>query len=256
MGWMHDTLEYFSLDPVYRKYHQNEITFSIMYAFTENFMLPLSHDEVVHGKGSLYGRMPGDEWQKFANLRLLFSYMFTHPGSKLLFMGGEIAQSAEWNHDRSLDWHLLEYDFHKGIQKIVRDLNDFFKKEKALYQYGFEHRGFQWIDYGDRENSVMIYQRQADNKEELMIVACNFTPTVRYLYRIGVPYRGQWKEVFNSDDKKYGGSGFLNQGLLNTAPVKFHSRDYSVSLNLPPLAVSILKLEKEVSGFELQEIGT
>ncbi|HET9486166.1 MAG TPA: 1,4-alpha-glucan branching protein GlgB [Chryseosolibacter sp.] len=256
MGWMHDTLHYFALDPVYRKYHQNEITFSIMYAFTENFMLPLSHDEVVHGKGSLFGRMPGDEWQKFANLRLLFAYMFTHPGTKLLFMGGEFGQSAEWNHDRSLDWHLLEYDFHKGIQKIVRALNIFYKKEKALYQYGFEHRGFQWIDYGDRENSVMIYQRQADGKEDLMIVVCNFTPTVRYLYRIGVPFRGQWKEVFNSDHTDYGGSGFLNQGLLNTSPVKFHGRDYSVSLNLPPLAVSIIKLEKEVSEFELQEIGT
>lgn len=256
MGWMHDTLRYFSLDPVHRKYHQNEITFSIMYVFTENFMLPLSHDEVVHGKGSLFGKMPGDEWQKFANLRLLFSYMFTHPGAKLLFMGGEIAQSAEWNHDRSLDWHLLDYDFHKGIQKIVRDLNELYKKEKALYQYGFETKGFQWVDYGDRENSVIIFQRQADNKQDLMIVICNFTPAVRYLYRVGVPNRGQWKEVFNSDDVKYGGSGLLNQGLLNTAPVKFHSRDYSISLNLPPLAISILKLEKEVSEFELQDIST
>jgi 1,4-alpha-glucan branching enzyme len=256
MGWMHDTLRYFSLDPVHRKYHQNEITFSIMYVFTENFMLPLSHDEVVHGKGSLFGKMPGDEWQKFANLRLLFSYMFTHPGAKLLFMGGEIAQSAEWNHDRSLDWHLLEYELHKGIQQIVRDLNDLYKKEKALYQFGFEAKGFQWVDYGDRENSVIIFQRQADNKQDLMIVICNFTPAVRYLYRVGVPTRGQWKEVFNSDDVKYGGSGLLNQGLLNTAPVKFHSRDYSISLNLPPLAISILKLEKEVSEFELQDIST
>ena len=256
MGWMHDTLHYFALDPVYRKYHQNEITFSIMYAFTENFMLPLSHDEVVHGKGSLYGRMPGDEWQKFANLRLLFTYMFTHPGSKLLFMGAEIGQSSEWNHDRSLDWHLLQYGFHTGIQQIVRELNDLYKREKALYQYAFDHRGFQWVDYGDRENSVMIYQRQADQKEDMMIVLCNFTPGVRYLYRVGVPYRGQWKEVFNSDDAKYGGSGLLNQGLMNTSPVKFHGRDYSISLNLPPLAVSILKLEKEVSEFELQEIGT
>ncbi len=256
MGWMHDTLRYFSLDPIYRKHHQNEITFSIMYAFTENFMLPLSHDEVVHGKGSLLGKMPGDEWQKFANLRLMLTYMFTHPGTKLLFMGAEIAQSAEWNHDRSLDWHLLDYDFHRGVQDLVRDLNAFYKAENALFEYAFDQRGFQWIDYGDRENSVMIYQRQANAKEELIIVICNFTPAVRYLYRVGVPYRGQWKEVFNSDDKKYGGSGVLNQSLLNTSPVKFHSRDYSVSLNLPPLAVSILKLEKEVSEFELQEIGT
>jgi 1,4-alpha-glucan branching enzyme len=256
MGWMHDTLRYFALDPVYRKYHQNEITFSIMYAFTENFMLPLSHDEVVHGKGSLFGRMPGDEWQKFANMRLLLSYMFTHPGTKLLFMGGEIAQSAEWNHDRSLDWHLLQYDYHKGVQLIVKDLNMFYKAERALFQYGFDHRGFQWVDYGDRENSVMIYQRQADAPEDLLIAICNFTPTVRYMYRVGVPFRGQWKEVFNSDDQKYGGSGLLNQTLLNTSPVKFHGRDYSVSLNLPPLAVSILKLEKEVSEFELEDIGT
>jgi 1,4-alpha-glucan branching enzyme len=256
MGWMHDTLRYFSLDPIHRKYHQNDITFSIMYAFTENFMLPLSHDEVVHGKGSLFGKMPGDEWQKFAGLRLLFTYMFTHPGTKLLFMGGEIAQSAEWNHDRSLDWHLLEYDLHSGVQKIVRQLNDLYRKEKSLYKYAFEQRGFHWVDYGDRDSSVMIYQRQADAKEDLMIVVCNFTPSVRYLYRIGVPYRGQWKEVFNSDDKGFGGSGVLNQGLLNTSPVKIHGRDYSLSLNLPPLAVSIIKLEKEVSEFELQDIGT
>ena len=184
------------------------------------------------------------------------SYMFTHPGSKLLFMGGEFAQSAEWNHDRSLDWHLLDYELHRGIREIVKDLNSLYKNEKALYKYAFEQRGFQWIDYGDRENSVMIYQRQTDEREDMMIIVCNFTPAVRYLYRIGVPYRGQWKEVFNSDDQKYGGSGVLNQGLLNTSPVKFHSRDYSISLNLPPLAISILKLEREVSEFELQEIGT
>lgn len=256
MGWMHDTLRYFALDPVHRKYHQNEITFSLMYAFTENFMLPLSHDEVVHGKGSLLGRMPGDEWQKFANLRLLFTYMFTHPGTKLLFMGGEIAQSAEWNHDRSLDWHLLEYDLHRGIRKIIIDLNSLYKTESALYRYGFEHRGFQWVDYGDRENSVMIYQREADHKEDTMIVICNFTPAVRNGYRVGVPFRGQWKEIFSSDDTRYAGSGLLNPGLLNTSPVKFHGRDYSVSLNLPPLAISILKLEKEISEFELQDIGT
>lgn len=256
MGWMHDTLRYFSLDPIHRKYHQNEITFSIMYAFTENFMLPLSHDEVVHGKGSLLGKMPGDEWQKFANLRLLFAYMFTHPGTKLLFMGAEIAQSAEWNHDRSLDWHLLDYDTHRGVRQIVMELNELYKREKALYQYAFDHKGFEWVDYGDRENSVMIYQRQADDKEDIMIIVCNFTPAVRYVYRIGVPLRGQWKEVFSSDDTRFGGSGVLNKGLLNTSPVKFHGRDYSVSLNLPPLGMTIIKLEKEVSEFELQDIGT
>jgi 1,4-alpha-glucan branching enzyme len=256
MGWMHDTLHYFKLDPVHRKHHQNEITFSIMYAFTENFMLPLSHDEVVHGKGSLLGRMPGDEWRRFANLRLLFSYMFTHPGTKLVFMGGEFGQTSEWNHERSLDWHLLDYDLHKGIQKITRDLNHLYKSEPALYQYQFEHRGFHWIDYGDRESSVMAFQRQSEKRENHLLVICNFTPEVRYHYRVGVPYRGQWKEIFNSDDTRYFGSGVLNQGLLTTSPVKYHGRDYSVSLTLPPLGITILKLEKEISEFELQDIGT
>jgi 1,4-alpha-glucan branching enzyme len=256
MGWMHDTLSYFKKDPVHRKYHQNEITFSIMYTFTENFMLPLSHDEVVHGKGSLLGRMPGDEWKKFANLRLLFSYMFTHPGSKLIFMGGEIGQPSEWNHDKSLEWHLLQYPVHKGVQDLVRDLNQLYKTEKALYQYQFEARGFQWIDYNDRESSVVAFQRLADSKEEVLIVVCNFTPEVRHHYRVGVPYRGQWKEIFNSDDSKYNGSGVLNGGMLTTSPVKYHGGDYSISLTLPPLAISILKLDKEITEFELEDIGT
>ncbi len=256
MGWMHDTLHYFQLDPVHRKYHQNEITFSIMYAFTENFMLPLSHDEVVHGKGSLFGRMPGDEWRRFANLRLLFAYMFTHPGTKLLFMGGEIAQSAEWNHERSLDWDLLNYGFHKGVQDLVKDLNALYKSEPALYIHSFDQRGFQWIDYGDRENSVIAFQRKGENKNDLLIVVCNFTPEVRYHYRIGVPYRGQWKEVFNTDHKKYCGGGVSNGGLLATSPVKYHGQDYSVSLTLPPLAMTVLKLEKEISEFELEDIST
>lgn len=256
MGWMHDTLHYFQLDPIHRKHHQNDITFSLMYAFTENFMLPLSHDEVVHGKGSLFGRMPGDEWRKFANLRLLFGYMFTHPGTKLLFMGGEFAQSAEWNHEKSLDWHLLDFDLHKGVQSLVRDLNRLYKSEAGLYKYGFDHKGFQWIDYSDRENSVVAYQRQADQKEDVLIVLCNFTPEVRHHYRVGVPNRGQWKEIFNSDDLKYSGSGVINQGLLPTSPVKYHGRDYSISLTLPPLGMSVLKLEKEISEFELDEMGT
>ena len=256
MGWMHDTLHYFQLDPVHRKYHQNEITFSIMYAFTENFMLPLSHDEVVHGKGSLLGRMPGDEWRKFANLRLLLSYMFTHPGSKLIFMGGEFGQSAEWNHDRTLDWHLLEYPYHQGVTQVLKDLNHLYRSERALYQHQFDPRGFQWIDYSDRENSVMAFQRQADGAEDLLIVVCNFTPEARHHYRIGVPTRGRWKEVFNSDDIKYSGGGVVNTGLLVTSPVKFHSRDYSISLTLPPLGISILKLEKEMIEFELDEMGT
>lgn len=252
MGWMHDTLEYFKKEPVYRKFHQNEITFSIMYAFTENFMLPLSHDEVVHGKGSLLGRMPGDEWQRFANLRLMFAYMFMHPGTKLLFMGNEIAQSSEWKHDSSLDWHLLQYGFHKGIQDLIKDINHFYKTEPALYKYGFDHRGFQWVDYGDRENSVTIFQRQSDKKEDTLIVVCNFTPETRRNYHLGTPYRGQWKEVFNSDDTKYGGSGVLNQGVIHTSPAKFHGRDYSVSITLPPLAITVLKLEKEISEFNIE----
>jgi 1,4-alpha-glucan branching enzyme len=256
MGWMHDTLHYFKLDPIYRKHHQNEITFSVMYAFTENFMLPLSHDEVVHGKGSLIGRMPGDEWRRFANLRLLFSYMFTHPGPKLLFMGGEFAQTAEWNHDRSLDWYLLDYPLHQGIHRLVKALNRFYRSERALYHYAFDHRGFQWIDYSDQENSVMAFQRQSERKEDLLVVVCNFTPEVRQHYRVGVPYRGQWKEVFNSDDHTFGGSGVLNGGLMMTSPVKLHGRDYSISVTLPPLAVSILKLEKELNEFELEDIGT
>ncbi len=256
MGWMHDTLHYFKLDPVHRKYHQNEITFSIMYAFTENFMLPLSHDEVVHGKGSLLGRMPGDEWRRFANLRMLFGYMFTHPGTKLLFMGGEIAQSAEWNHDKSLEWHLLDHSFHSGVQSLVRDLNFLYTSEPALYQCQFEQRGFQWIDYSDRENSVIAFQRKTEKKGDLLIVVCNFTPEVRYHYRVGVPYRGQWKEIFNSDQSKYAGSNVLNAGTLTTSPVKYHNQDYSIAMTLPPLGISVLKLEKEINEFELENIGT
>lgn len=251
MGWMHDTLHYFMNDPVHRKYHQNEITFSVMYAFTENFMLPLSHDEVVHGKGSIIGRMPGDEWRRFANLRLLFSYMYTHPGTKLLFMGGEFGQTSEWNHDRSLDWYLLDHAFHKGVYALMKDLNTLYRKERALYFYAFDEKGFEWVDYSDHQNSVMIYQRKSDRKEDQLIVICNFTPEVRNYYRIGVPFRGEWKEIFNSDNQKYGGSGTLNSGLLFTSPVKFHHKDYSVSLTLPPLGVVILKLENERVEFDL-----
>jgi 1,4-alpha-glucan branching enzyme len=256
MGWMHDTLHYFANDPIHRKYHQNEITFSIMYAFTENFMLPLSHDEVVHGKGSLAGRMPGDEWKKFANLRLMFGYMFTHPGTKLLFMGGEFGQTAEWNHERSLDWHLLQYGVHKGVQSLIRDLNHLYKNEPALWQYQFEHRGFEWVDYSDHMNSVIIFQRKGELRESLLIVICNFTPEVRWHYHVGVPFRGKWKEIFNTDDVKYAGSGALNDGLMMTSPVKYHGRDFSISLNLPPLGISILKLEREVNEFELDDFGT
>jgi 1,4-alpha-glucan branching enzyme len=252
MGWMHDTLQYFKKDPVHRKYHQNDITFSIMYAFTENFMLPLSHDEVVHGKGSLFGRMPGDEWRKFANLRLLFAYMFTHPGTKLIFMGGEFGQSGEWNHDKSLDWHLLEYTPHRGVQEVLKDLNALYKSEKALHEFSFDAKGFEWVDYSDRENSVMIFMRKGSNPKENLLVVCNFTPEVRHDYRIGVPVRGNWKEIFNSDNTKYGGSGIVNQGTLTTRPVKYHNQDYSCAITLSPLAVSVLKLHEAETEFELE----
>lgn len=252
MGWMHDTLHYFQKEAVHRKYHQNEITFSIMYAFTENFMLPLSHDEVVHGKGSLLGRMPGDEWQRFANLRLMFAYMFMHPGSKLLFMGAEFAQSSEWKHDNSLDWFLLQYPFHKGVSSLIRDLNAFYRHEAALYHYAFDQRGFQWVDYADQENSVVIFQRKSDKKEDTLIVICNFTPEARQHYRIGAPYRGQWKEVFSSDHANYGGSNVVNHGLMPTTPVKYHGSDYSFAITLPPLGISVVKLEREVTEFDLE----
>ena len=251
MGWMHDTLDYFQKDPIHRKYHQNEISFSIIYAFTENFMLPLSHDEVVHGKGSLIGRMPGDEWQRFANLRLMYAYMFTHPGTKLLFMGGEIAQTAEWHHDKSLDWHLLDYDLHRGVKQTITDLNALYKSELSLYQYPYDDRGFEWVDYSDRENSVIVYLRKSDKKEDNLVVICNFTPAVREHYRIGVPTRGTWKEIFNSDDGKYGGSGVSNSGLIATSPVKYHGKDYSFTIELPPLGCLVLKLNEEEAQFEI-----
>ena len=251
MGWMHDTLSYFKLDPIHRKFHQNEITFSIMYAFTENFMLPLSHDEVVHGKGSLIGRMRGDEWKRFANLRLMFAYMFTHPGTKLLFMGAEFGQTSEWNHDGSLNWHLLDHAPHQTMLTLIKDLNQFYKSEPALYQFSSSERGFEWVDYSDSENSVMIFMRKGEQRTDALIVVCNFTPEARQLYRVGVPLRGTWTEIFNSDNAKYGGSGVLNQGLLHTAPVKFHNKDYSVSISLPPLGISVLKLKEEMAEFSI-----
>jgi 1,4-alpha-glucan branching enzyme len=252
MGWMHDTLKYFKDDPIYRKYHQNEITFSIMYAFTENFMLPLSHDEVVHGKGSLIGRMPGDEWRKFANLRLMFGYMFAHPGTKLLFMGGEFGQTNEWNHDQSLSWHLLDYSLHQGVLHLISDLNAFYKSEPALFQFPFSDRGFEWVDYSDRENSVIVFLRKGEDSKDTLVVVCNFTPEVRTQYRIGVPVRGTWKEIFNSDNLKYAGSGQLNLGLLHTPPVKYHGKDYSLVVTLPPLGMSIFKLNEEQTEFDLE----
>lgn len=240
MGWMHDTLGYFQKEPIYRKHHQNDITFSMTYAFTENFMLPFSHDEVVYGKRSLIYKMPGDEWQRFANLRLLFGYMFTHPGTKLMFMGAEFGQTSEWNFQQSLDWHLTKYDLHAGIQQLVKDLNKVYTQYPALYEKQFSSEGFQWIDYGDHENSVLTYIRKGHNKKNDIMVACNFTPVARKNYRIGVPKSGQLKEVFNSDAKKYGGSGMAsNISKLEKKPWQGYKE--SVKMTIPPLSIVIFQ---------------
>ncbi|MEN9980691.1 MAG: hypothetical protein RL542_478 [Bacteroidota bacterium] len=242
MGWMHDTLQYFKKDPIHRKYHQNDLTFSMTYAFSENFMLPLSHDEVVYGKSSIAGRMPGDEWQKFANLRLLYGYMFTHPGTKLLFMGAEFGQSGEWNFEQSLDWHLLEYPLHVGVKKLISGLNDLYKSQPALHEKQFSPEGFEWINYSDHHNAVMAYIRKGNNPKEDVIVVCNFTPVVRKNYRIGLPQKGKLVEIFNSDAEIYGGSGVANLGKLTIENSPYDGRDYSVALDLAPLAVMVFRV--------------
>jgi 1,4-alpha-glucan branching enzyme len=241
MGWMHDTLEYFKKEPIYRKHHQNDLTFSMTYAFTENFMLPFSHDEVVYGKQSLVYRMPGDEWQKFANLRLLFGYMFTHPGTNLIFMGGEFGQTAEWNFQQSLDWHLLEHGVHSGLQQMVKDLNAFYKSHPALYEKQFSAEGFQWIDYGDHENSILTFIRKGHDAKNDIYVALNLTPAPRENYRIGIPKKsGVVKEIFNSDSKKYGGSGMsLNFSKLTKKAM--HGYEKSVEMTIPPLSIVIFQ---------------
>ncbi|WP_289644826.1 1,4-alpha-glucan branching protein GlgB [Maribacter aestuarii] len=240
MGWMHDTLQYFKEDPINRKYHQNDLTFSMTYAFTENFMLPFSHDEVVYGKQSLVYRMPGDEWQRFANLRLLFGYMFTHPGTKLMFMGGEFGQTSEWNFQKSLDWHLLQYDGHAGIQQFVKDLNQIYKNSPALYEKQFSQEGFQWIDYSDHENSVLTYIRKGHDAKNDLIVACNFTPVLRENYRIGIPKKGRIKEILNSDAAQYGGAGNLNPSVKSSTKA-WHGHKKSIEITIPPLGIVILK---------------
>jgi 1,4-alpha-glucan branching enzyme len=240
MGWMHDTLSYFSKDPVYRHYHQNEITFSIVYAFSEQYVMPLSHDEVVYGKGSMIGKMPGDEWQRFANLRLLYSYMFAHPGGKLLFMGSEFAQNSEWNHESSLEWHLLDYGNHQGIQKTIRRLNELYRQEKALYELQFEEQGFEWIDINDSVNSVISFIRKGQSEDDLIAVVCNFTPVTRYDYHVGVPSGGKWVELFNSDDLAYGGSDLKNH-VIDAWDHPSHGKPYTLSLALPPLGALFLK---------------
>ena len=241
MGWMNDTLSYFQHDPVHRRYHHNELTFRMLYAFTENFMLPLSHDEVVHGKGSLLGKMPGDDWQKFANLRLLFGYMYTQPGKKLLFMGGDVGQWHEWNHDESVEWHLLAYAPHRGLQRWVQDLNALYRGEPALHQLDCEPGGFEWIDCNDADSGVLSYLRCGKAKGEVLVIVCNFTPVARQDYGVGAPWGGSWKEVLNSDSALYGGSNTGNAGGLTAAGTPLHGRPDSLRVILPPLGVVIFK---------------
>jgi 1,4-alpha-glucan branching enzyme len=241
MGWMHDSLQYMSENPVHRKYHHSEITFSLIYAFNENFVLPLSHDEVVHGKRSLVDKMPGDEWQKFANLRAYYAFMYAHPGKQLLFMGCEFAQNREWNHDTALDWHLLENSMHRGVQTLIKDLNALYTATPALYEVDFEPAGFEWIEGGDRENCVVSFLRRGKRAEDLAVVICNFTPVVRHGYRIGVPEGSAYEEVLNTDDPRYGGSGVGNAEGVGAEEVPAHGRPHSLALTLPPLAAIVLR---------------
>jgi 1,4-alpha-glucan branching enzyme len=246
MGWMHDTIKYFSEDPINRKYHHNQITFSLIYAFTENFMLPFSHDEVVYGKGSMLRKMPGDEWQQFANLRLCYSYMFTHPGTKLLFMGAEFGQGTEWNFEQSLEWHVLQYPNHTGIKETVKALNKLYRDEPALYEKAFEGSGFEWIDGGNANDSVLVYTRKGVNKDNDLVVVLNMTPVVRHDFRVGVPESGQWQEIFNSDAENFWGSGVSNTEPVKSEVVNWHGRENSISINLPPLGAVVFKRVKIV----------
>jgi 1,4-alpha-glucan branching enzyme len=241
MGWMNDTLRYMRHEPIHRKYHHDELTFSLIYAFTENFCLPLSHDEVVHGKGSLLEQMPGDLWQKFANLRLLYAYMWTHPGKNLLFMGNDFGQWQEWNCDDSLQWDLLQWESHKGLQACVADLNRLCRENPALYEEDFRPEGFEWIDCNDYDSSALAYIRRAREADDFLVVCCNFTPVVRSDYRIGVPEMVWYEEIFNSDSTYYAGSDVGNGPGVAAEKVPSHGRDYSVQLTLPPLSVTVFK---------------
>jgi len=242
MGWMNDTLRYMRHEPIHRKYHHDELTFSLIYAFHENFVLPLSHDEVVHGKGALLDQMPGDLWQKFANLRLLYTYMWTHPGKKLLFMGGEIGQWREWNHDESLDWHLLQWESHTGLKKFMSDLNHLYRREPALHQVDFDGNGFEWVDCHNYQESILVYLRKAKNPQDFVVVACNFTPVTRDEYFIGVPESGRYVEIFNSDSMYYAGSNFGNgPNILHAHDRGAQGRPFAIPVKLPPLGVVVLK---------------
>lgn len=241
MGWMHDTLDYFSLDPIYRRFHQHNVTFGLVYAFTENFVLPLSHDEVVHGKKSLLDKMPGDEWQRFANLRALYGHMWGHPGKKMLFMGCEIGQWWEWNHDDSLQWHLLEYDRHQGLQRYVADLNRLYASQPALHQVDYDWTGFQWIDLHDSDHSTLTYFRRAKDPSDIVVCALNLTPVPREAYRMGVPTAGYYRELLNSDSEAYGGSNMGNAGGVQAEDTPWHGQPCSMVITLPPLAAVFFK---------------
>ncbi|MEM7571459.1 MAG: 1,4-alpha-glucan branching protein GlgB [Bacteroidota bacterium] len=241
MGWMHDTLNYFTNDPIHRSYHHGEITFSMVYAFTENFMLPLSHDEVVHGKGPLIDRMPGDEWQRFANMRTLFGYMFTHPGTNLLFMGGEFGQTSEWDIEKGIDWGLTKYKPHEGLKNWVKALNEFYRNTPALYEQQFDGKGFEWIDHGDHLNSSLSYLRRAKDPEDSVVVIVNFTPVVRHNFRVGVPAGGTYSCILNSDDKAYGGTGNYSVDQLESVDSEWNGRPAHLEFSLPPLGVVVLK---------------
>jgi 1,4-alpha-glucan branching enzyme len=235
MGWMHDTLLYFQKDPVYRRFHHHTLTFSLMYAFSENFVLPLSHDEVVHGKGSLLNKMPGDRWQKFANLRSLYAYMWAHPGKKLLFMGGELAEWQEWNYDASLHWNLLEHADHQGVQSLIRDLNRHYREQRALHEIDFESRGFRWLEANDAQNNVLAFARIGEDDAKPVVCVLNLSPVPRYEYRVGMPTCCRWRELLNSDSAYYGGSGIGNLGGVEAEAVPWHDQPFSALLTLPPL---------------------
>ena len=241
MGWMNDTLRYISHEPIHRKYHHGLLTFGLLYAFNENFILPISHDEVVHGKGSMLGKMPGDEWQKFANLRAYYGFMWTHPGKKLLFMGCEFGQDWEWNAEESLRWHLLQYPMYKGMQNCVRDLNLMYKGNAPLYEVDFDYHGFEWIEHSDCDDSVISYIRRGHNPDDYLIVVCNFTPVVRHNFRVGVNEACRYQEIFNSDDKNYWGSGVKNEGLIEVQGQGWNMKPFSIEIVLPPLSTIVIK---------------
>ncbi len=248
MGWMNDMLRYMEMDPIYRKWNHNLITFSFMYAFSENYILPLSHDEVVHGKRSLLDKMPGDYWEKFGNLRILYAYMIAHPGKKLLFMGGEFGQFIEWDYKKGLDWMLIDFEMHKKMQNFIKKLNCFYKKEKSLYELDSEYRGFSWIDHQNHEESIITFMRRGRKKDDFIIVLCNFTPVPRNGYRIGVPYGGEYEEVFNSDLEEFGGLGFQNERTIKSEKVNWHNQPYSINIQIPPLGALFIKKKVESSS--------